>query len=51
MRERRIDAAIKDAFGSGERENDILLIEATVPGRSDEVVARFHVTLSLKEQS
>lgn len=45
-----IDATMKKAMASGERENAPLLIEATVPSISAEVVARFHLTLSLKKK-
>lgn len=47
----RIAQTMAKALATGERENDTLLIEATVPSRSEEVVARFHLTLSIKKKA
>ena len=42
---------VKKAIESGERHNYKMNIEATVPSLSDEVVARFELTLSLKDKT
>mgnify|MGYP001420948093 FL=1 len=42
---------VKKAIESGERHNYKMNIEATVPSISDEVVARFELTLSLKDKT
>ena len=42
---------VTKAIESGERHNYKMNIEATVPSLSDEVVARFELTLSLKDKT
>ena len=42
---------VKKAIETGERHNYTMLIEATVPSISMEVVARFRLTLSLKDKT
>ena len=42
---------VKKAIETGERHNFTMLIEATVPSISMDVVARFRLTLSLKDKT
>ena len=42
---------VDQAISSGERHNYVLNIEATVPKISDEIVAKFELTLSLKDKT
>ena len=46
-----IKELVKKAIETGERHNFIMLIEATVPSISMDVVARFRLTLSLKDKT
>ena len=46
-----IKELVKKAIETGERHNFTLLIEATVPSISMDVVARFRLTLSLKDKT
>jgi len=45
-----ISALVDKTIESGERENMIVHIDASVPSISDDVVARFELTLSLKDK-
>jgi hypothetical protein len=46
-----IKELVKIAASSGERHNYKLNIEATVPSLSSDVVARFELTISLKDKT
>ena len=46
-----IKELVKKAIETGERHNFTMLIEATVPSISMDVVARFRLTLSLKDKT
>ena len=46
----KVKALVAEAVASGQRVNTPLAIEATVPKVSDEVVARFTLTLSLRAE-
>tara|TARA_Y100001970_G_C14215547_1_gene849444 strand:+ start:19 stop:492 length:474 start_codon:yes stop_codon:yes gene_type:complete len=46
-----ISKLVKKTIDSGQRENMIVNIEAIVPSISDDIVAQFQLTLSLKEKN
>ena len=46
----KISKLVEQAIESGERENMIVHIEASVPSISEDIVAKFELTLSLKDK-